>query len=96
MTSPAMISCKHLQGVPRPPNLPLQELTQELSSGTKQVMLWICCTLLHGGGAPTGCGTLPNHGTLKVHGTLPYHAKFNFRNYFCILFICFPVPVLDN
>ena len=52
VTSPTMISCKHLQGGLRPPNMPLQELTQELSSGTKQVMLWGHCTLLHGGGDP--------------------------------------------
>ena len=38
VTSPAMISHKHPQGGPRPPDTPLQELTQELSSGTKQVM----------------------------------------------------------
>ena len=49
VTSPAMISCKHLQGGPRPPDVPLQDLTQELSSGTKQVMLWGCRTLLRGG-----------------------------------------------
>ena len=40
VTSPAMISCKHPQGGPRPPNVPLQELTQELLCRTKQVMLW--------------------------------------------------------
>ena len=47
VTSPTMISHKHLQVGPRPPNTPLQELTQELSSGTKQVMLWGHCILLH-------------------------------------------------
>ena len=49
VTSPTMISCKHLQGGPRPPDMPLRELTQEFSSGTKQVMLWGHHTLLHGG-----------------------------------------------
>ena len=91
-----MISCKHLQGGPRTPNVPLQELTQELLSGTKQVKLWGHRTLLHGEGTPTSHGTLPYHGMFKVHGTLPYHARFNFRNYCHILFICFPVLVLDS
>ena len=53
VTSPTMISCKHPQGGPRPPNMPLQELTQELSSGTKQVMLRGCHTLLSEGGSRT-------------------------------------------
>ena len=52
VTSPTVISHKHPQGGPRPPNAPLQELTQELSSGTKQVMLWGHCTLLCGEGYP--------------------------------------------
>ena len=30
VTSPTMISRKHLQRGPRPPDVPLQELTQEL------------------------------------------------------------------
>ena len=49
VTSPTMIPCKHPQEGPRPPNVPLQELTQELSSGTKQVILQGHRTLLHGG-----------------------------------------------
>ena len=49
VTSPTMISCKHPQGGPRPPDAPLQELTQELLSGTKQVMLWGHRALLCGG-----------------------------------------------
>ena len=49
VTSPAMISHKHPQGGPRPSDMPLQKLTQELLSGTTQVMLWGHHTLLHGG-----------------------------------------------
>ena len=49
VTLPAMISCKHPQGGTRPPDMPLQELTQELLHGTKQVMLWGCWTLLRKG-----------------------------------------------
>ena len=100
VTSPAMISCKHLQGGPRPPDMPLQELTQELSSGTKQVMLRGCCTLLHGERStlwslyPTilqhHIVTIPYH--IAAHFTLvvpyPTAPKFYVRNYWYCLFIC--------
>ena len=59
VTSPAMISRKHPQEGLRPPKVSLQELTQELSSGTNQVMLWGHRTLLCGGGDPNIPGTLP-------------------------------------
>ena len=63
VTSPAMISRKLLQGGPRLPDVPLQELTQELSSGTKQVMLWGRHILLCG-----GWGTLQSW-----YPTIPWH-----------------------
>ena len=63
VTSPAMISCEYPQGGPKPSHVPLQELTQELSSGTTQVMLWGHCTLLCGG-----------RGTLRSwYPTIPWH-----------------------
>ena len=77
VTSPAMISCKHPQGGPRPPNAPLQELTQELSSGTKQVMLWGHHTLLHGGRGPLMV-VVPYHTMACLKFVVPYLTTLSF------------------
>ena len=69
VTSPAMISHKHPQGGPRPPNTPLQELTQELSCGTKQVMLWGHRTLLHRGPLMV---VVPYHTMAHLKFMVPY------------------------
>ena len=70
VTLPTMISRKHLQGEPRHPNTPLQELTQELLSGTKQVMLCSCHTLLCGGGPLTVM--VPYYTMIHLKFMVPY------------------------
>ena len=71
VTSPTMISCKYPQGGPRPPNVPLQELTQELLSGTKQVMLRGHHTLLDGGRGPLTV-VVPYHTMARLKFMVPY------------------------
>ena len=71
VTSPTMISHKHPQGGPRAPNVPLQELTQELSSGTKQVMLRVHCTLLPGQRGPLMV-MVPYHTEACLKFVIPY------------------------
>ena len=92
VTLPTMISCKHLQGGPRPPNVPLQELTQELSWNQTSYAMGSSHPFMQGERTPNGCGTLPYHSMFKVCGTLPYCTKFYIRNYwYCLsvyLFQC--------
>ena len=77
VTLPTMILHKHPQGGPRPANTPLQELTQELSSRTKQVMLWGHRTLLCGGeGYPTVI--VPYHTVAHLKFVVPYLTALSF------------------
>ena len=87
VTLPTMISHKHPQGGPRPPDVPLQELTQELTSGTKQLCYGVVAPFDVGGEVPCDHRTLPYCSTSYIGGTLPYHTKFYVRNYWYCLFV---------
>ena len=87
VTWPTMISYKHPQGGPRPPDMPLQELTQELLSETKQVMLRGCHTLLRGGRGTlqSWYPTISQHVLCLWYPTLPHQVL---RSELLVLFVC--------